>query len=175
MSIDPPETWNDKGACLKIREKGGDMKKTVFIIRGGGDPDVGIPDVEASVTIEENLPEVTEEYINDWKEKLSDFYDLPQKFIKTGEEYATFQEQKTLSQVKANLDCIEYKEGISWKQISEKLNSPDIAPIPEPDNLSKNTRIYSDKTIIFYTELKEVKKGSKVRFYEIVNKIELCK
>ncbi|MDP2753225.1 MAG: hypothetical protein Q8P40_02410 [Nitrospirota bacterium] len=88
---------------------------------------------------------------------------------------ATFQEQ-TLSQVKANLDCIEYKEGINWGQISGRFGTPDVAPLPEPGmDLSRNTRIYKDKVIIFYTERQEVKEGERVRFHEVISKIELCK
>lgn len=30
-------------------------------------------------------------------------------------------------------------------------------------------------TIIFYTDRQEVKEGEKVRFHEVVNKIEVCK
>jgi hypothetical protein len=41
--------------------------------------------------------------------------------------------------------------------------------------LSKNVRIYKDKIIIFYTERQEVEEGGKVRFKEIVSKIEICK
>lgn len=89
---------------------------------------------------------------------------------------ATFQEPKTLSHIKTNLDCIEYKEGINWGQISGRFGTPDVAPLPEPGtDLSRNTRIYKDKVIIFYTERQEVKEGERVRFHEAISKIELCK
>jgi hypothetical protein len=56
------------------------------------------------------------------------------------------------------------------------MGSPDIAPIPEPGtDLSKNARIYKDETIIFYTEMREVKEEGKVRFQEVVTNIEICK
>ncbi len=88
---------------------------------------------------------------------------------------ATFQE-RTLSQVKEDLDCIKYKEGINWGQISEKFSDPDIAPLPEHGtDLIRNTRVYKDKVIIFYTEMQEVKEMEKVRFYEVVTNIEVCK
>jgi len=88
----------------------------------------------------------------------------------------TFQSPKTLDKVKAGLDCIEYNEGIGWKQIYEKFGTPDIAPIPQPgQDLSKNARVYEDKIIIFYTERQEVKEGEKIRFNEVVTKIEVCK
>lgn len=81
-----------------------------------------------------------------------------------------------LDEVKAGLNCIEYKEGIAWMEIKEKMGAPDIVPMPEPGtDLSKNTRIYKDKIIIFYTERQEVEEGGKVRFKEIASKIEICK
>lgn len=89
---------------------------------------------------------------------------------------ATIQKPKTLDQVRADLDCIEYKEGIDWKQIPQKIGSPDIAPLPEPGtDLSSNTRVYENKIIIFYIERQEVKEEGKVRFQEAVTKIEVCK
>jgi len=88
----------------------------------------------------------------------------------------TLQKPKTLDQAKAGLDCIEYKEGIGWGQISEKFGNPDITPLPETGtDLSRNARGYNDMTIIFYTERKEQKEGEKVRFHEVVTKIEVCK
>jgi hypothetical protein len=88
----------------------------------------------------------------------------------------TFQKPATLSQVKSGLDCIQYKEGMSWNQISQVMGSPDIAPMPEPGtDLSKNARIYKGKVIIFNTSMKEVKEEGKVRFREVVNSIEFCK
>lgn len=89
---------------------------------------------------------------------------------------AFFQRTETLDKVKGGLDCIEYKDKIAWKVISEKFGAPNISPIPEPGtDLSKNVRIYKDKIIIFYTERQEVEEGEKVRFKEIVSKIEICK
>ena len=88
----------------------------------------------------------------------------------------TLQQPKTLSQIKSELDCIQYKEGMSWNQVSQVMSPPDIAPIPEPGtDLSKNTRIYKDKIIIFYIEMKEVKEEGKVRFQEVVTNVEFCK
>jgi hypothetical protein len=89
---------------------------------------------------------------------------------------ATLQQPRTLSQIKSELDCIQYKEGMSWSQISQVMGHPDIAPIPEPGtDLSKNTRIYKDKTIILYIEMREIKEEGKVRFQEVVTNIEFCK
>ena len=82
----------------------------------------------------------------------------------------------TLGQVKSGLICTQYKEGMNWDQVSHVMDSPDIAPAPEPGaDLSKNARIYKDKTIIFYTELREVKEDGRVRFQEVVTNIEFCK
>lgn len=85
---------------------------------------------------------------------------------------------KRLDEVKADLNCIEYKEGMDWEQV-KKIGEPDIYPLPEPDTastgLSKNTRVYKNMTLIFYTETKEVKEEEKVRFREVVTKIEVCK
>jgi hypothetical protein len=88
----------------------------------------------------------------------------------------TFQKPVTLNQVKSGLDCVQYKEGMSWNQVSQVMDSPDIAPIPDlGTDLSKNTRIYKEKIVIFYTGMKEVKEEGKVRFREVVNGIEFCK
>jgi hypothetical protein len=88
----------------------------------------------------------------------------------------TLQQPKTLSQIKSEHECIQYKEGMSWNQVSQVMSPPDIAPIPEPGtDLSKNTRIYKDKIIIFYIEMKEVEEEGKVRFQEVVTNIEFCK
>ncbi len=88
----------------------------------------------------------------------------------------TFQKPTTLGQVKSALNCIQYKEGMSWNQVSQAIGPPDIAPIPEQGtDLGKNTRIYEDKILIFYVEMREVKEEGKLRFQEIVTNIEVCK
>jgi len=88
----------------------------------------------------------------------------------------TLQQPTTLGQVKSALDCITCKEGMSWSQLSQVIGPPDIAPIPEPGtDLSKNTRVYRDKTVIFYIEMKEVKEDGKVRFHEVVTGMDVCK
>ncbi len=87
----------------------------------------------------------------------------------------TLQKPTTLSQVKSGLNCLQYKEGMGWDQVSQVMGSPDIAPIPEPGtDLSKNARISKDKMIIFYTEMREVKEEGKVRFQVVVTNIEFC-
>jgi hypothetical protein len=88
----------------------------------------------------------------------------------------TLRQPKTLGQIKSELDCVQYKEEMSWNQASQMMGPPDIAPIPEPGtDLSKNTRIYRDKTIIFYIDMREVKEEGTVRFQEVVTNVEFCK
>ena len=88
---------------------------------------------------------------------------------------ATWQEPKTLEQVKVNLICVEYTSGIAWEQIREHLGAADVAPLPEPGtNLQSNTRAYKKKWVIFSVENAEVQEDSKTRFREIANKIEVC-
>jgi hypothetical protein len=67
------------------------------------------------------------------------------------------------------LDCIEYKEGMAWNQISEKIGKDYI--IKTGDDIWKNTVKYSDKTIILYTE----KEGEGLDSKVVVKKIEICK
>ena len=88
----------------------------------------------------------------------------------------TLQQPSTLGQIKSEFDCIQYKEGVSWNQVSQVMGPPDIAPMPEPGtDLSRNTRIHKDKIIIFYIEMREIKEEGKVRFQEVVTNIEFCK
>lgn len=89
---------------------------------------------------------------------------------------AHVQSTKPLEQVKADLDCVRWEKDIQYKQISEIFGSPDIAPLPEPGTgLGRNTRVYKNKTIIFYTELRELKEGEKIRFHEVATGVEVCK
>src|SRR4030042_5406653 len=89
---------------------------------------------------------------------------------------STISGQETLSGIKTELECIEYKDGVTWEQISEKFGAPNIAPLPEPGTgLGKNSRIYKNTVTIFYTDLREIKEGEKVRFHEVVTNIEVCK
>lgn len=64
------------------------MNKTLkFRINGGGDHSVGIPDVDAEITIKENVIEFSDEDITRWKEFLAEHYDIPQGCVMTQEEY----------------------------------------------------------------------------------------
>ncbi len=89
---------------------------------------------------------------------------------------AYFQSPKTLDQIKADLECIPYQKEMSWKEISARLGEPDLVPLPEPGtDLTKNARGYSEKVVIFYTGMKEVEEGGKVRFQEIVTTLDICR
>ena len=82
----------------------------------------------------------------------------------------------TLTELKADLNCIEIQDGLKWEEISREFGTPDIVLLPEPGaNLGKNARGYRDEIVIFYTDLKEVKEGGKTRFNEVVYKTEICR
>jgi hypothetical protein len=89
---------------------------------------------------------------------------------------AMFQKPKTLEQVKADLVCIEYADGMTWGEIHERLGNADVAPLPEPGtNLLTNTRVFKNKSVIFSVENREFSQDGKTRFREIANKIEVCR
>lgn len=81
----------------------------------------------------------------------------------------------TLEESKSGLNCLVYTEGIRWKDVQEKFGEPAYAPMPTGEKLSQNIRIYSDKTIIFHTELKRMKVEGKTRYEEVITKLEICK
>ncbi len=83
---------------------------------------------------------------------------------------------KTIGQIKESLNCVEYTEGMPWTDIKGKLGEYDITPIPEPGpDVLKNARVYENMTVIFYTAVRDVKVGDKVRPKEVVYKVEICK
>lgn len=89
---------------------------------------------------------------------------------------AMFQKPKTLEQVRADLVCVEYADGMTWVEIRGRLGDADLAPLPEPgSNLQKNTRVYKDKWVFFSVENQEFRQEGKTRFREIANKIEVCR
>ena len=82
---------------------------------------------------------------------------------------------KTLEEAKSGLACVEYKDNLTWQEVEKRLGEPDEFPLPPPgEDLSKNTRIYKDKNVIFYTERHEIQEGEKIRFQEVITKIEVC-
>ena len=82
---------------------------------------------------------------------------------------------KTLSEIRADGNCLRLERGMLWEKIQETLKGPDLAPLSEPDaGLRRNTRVYLDKMIIFYVENQEYQEGEKVRFHEVVTAIEIC-
>lgn len=82
---------------------------------------------------------------------------------------------RTPEETKSGLACIEYKDNLTWQKVEELLGEPDEFPLPQPDeDLSKNARIYTSKNVIFYTKRQEIQDGGKVRFQEVITKIEVC-
>jgi hypothetical protein len=84
--------------------------------------------------------------------------------------------QMALSQVKEEVSCLEYHAGMDWDQVANKLGPPGILPKPEAGtDLSQNARGYNDMVVIFHTKREQVKEDGKIRFKEVVYKIEVCK
>ena len=89
--------------------------------------------------------------------------------------FTLFIKQRTLNEIKASKNCITLKENIEWEDVEKAFGIPDIAPLPqEGQPLSSNTRIYEDKMIIFYAEGERVEIEGRIRFYEVVKKVEVC-
>jgi len=84
-------------------------------------------------------------------------------------------ETRTLDDIKAELNCVEYTHGMQWKAIQEKFGNPDVAAMPSAGRkLSQNARIYRGKTVIFHTELRRVEAEQRVRYEEVIIKLEIC-
>lgn len=82
---------------------------------------------------------------------------------------------QVLSQVKQDLSCVTYSEGMNWDQVASKFGAPDITPQPEPGtDLSLNSRGYRGMTVIFYTKRQPVNEEGKIRFKEVIYKIDIC-
>jgi len=83
--------------------------------------------------------------------------------------------QMAQSQVKEGGSCLEYQAGMDWDQVANKLGPPGILPKPEAGtDLSQNARGYNDMVVTFYTKREQVKEDGKIRFKEVVYKIEVC-
>lgn len=63
---------------------------------------------------------------------------------------------------------------MQWRDIEDKFGEPDFTPIPTGNSLSQNIRIYKNKFVIVHTELKKMKVNEKIRYLEIVDKLEIC-
>lgn len=85
-----------------------------------------------------------------------------------------FSTPRTLDEIKSDIDCIVYQEGMKWRTVEEKFGEPDISPIPAGPKLSENTRIYKGKTLIFYTGLRKTIVDGKTRYEETITKLEVC-
>lgn len=70
------------------------MAKMIFMVNGGGDMSVGIPDTHATVTIEDNYKEVNQTQQELFREFLREFYDIPKNRgeVQTLDEYEKEQE-----------------------------------------------------------------------------------
>jgi len=89
---------------------------------------------------------------------------------------SSFSEPETLGNLKENLNCIEYEKDMQWNEIKESFGSPTNTPIPNADSeLSLNTRVYKNMSVIFYTKLQKLEQDGKTRFKEVVYKVEVCK
>lgn len=89
---------------------------------------------------------------------------------------AMWQKPRTLEQVRANLECLEAKAGLPWEEVSTQFGAPDEAPLPQPQRgLSGNARVYRDTHIILYTERQSFAEEGKLRFHEVVTKVEICR
>jgi len=80
----------------------------------------------------------------------------------------------SLDEIKSELNCFVYEDGVRWKVIKTAFGDPDFAPLPSGEILSKNTRVYQDKVVIFHTELNKIKVNGKTRYEEIISRVEIC-
>lgn len=82
---------------------------------------------------------------------------------------------ESLDEIKSELNCFVYEDGMRWKIIKTAFDEPDFAPLPSGESLSKNTRGYEGKVVIFHTELNKIKVNGKTRYEEIISRVEICK
>lgn len=77
------------GNCQEEGEQSpSSISKKVYHVLGGGDRDVGLGDVEAKITIEDNCEDEDDEIqVENWKEFLSDYYDIGVKNVFTEKEW----------------------------------------------------------------------------------------
>jgi hypothetical protein len=80
----------------------------------------------------------------------------------------------SLEEIRSDLNCFSYEDGLRWQIIKEELGEPDFAPLPSGESLSKNTRVYEDKVVIFHTELNKIRVNGKTRYEEIISSVEIC-
>ena len=88
---------------------------------------------------------------------------------------ASLTPQRTLGDVKSQLDCVAYSNEMPWEQVKASLGRVDEAPIPGPGTLFTNARVYTDKVLIFHVDTKEIPEAGRSKFVEVVTMIELCK
>lgn len=76
---------------------------------------------------------------------------------------------------RAGLRCFTYEPQMWWKDIKETFGEADRYPIPTGESLEKNTRIYEDSVVIFHIDRKKISVDGKIRYEEVVKKVEICK
>lgn len=65
---------------------------------------------------------------------------------------------------------------MDWQEVTKAFGAPNVAALPQPGTkLSENTRTYRNMSVIFYTKSQEFREEGKLRFKEVVYKIEVCK
>ncbi len=82
---------------------------------------------------------------------------------------------RSLEQVRAGLDCVQYKEGLAWDQVRTVFGEADEAPPPSAESLFKNARVYMGKTIIFHTDRRKIEESGRATYIEVIAGIDLCK
>ncbi len=80
------------------------MKAYEFVVAGGGDRSVGIPDVEASITINTNV-ELADDDITYLKESLAQVFDVPKGCVGTKEEYDKYCKEESDFYEKLFYEC----------------------------------------------------------------------
>ncbi len=80
------------------------MKTYEFVVAGGGDRSVGIPDVEASITINTNI-EFADHDIDDIRESLALIFDVPKGCVGTKEEYEKYCKEESEFYDKLFYEC----------------------------------------------------------------------
>jgi hypothetical protein len=84
--------------------------------------------------------------------------------------------QTMLRESTGKTPCVEYHQDMSWNRVAAQFGTPDLLPRPEPGTeLSQNARGYRDMTVIFYTKRQQINEAGKIRFEEVIYKVEICK
>jgi len=98
------------------------MAEMIFIVNGGGDMSVGIPDTHATITVKDNFSELDKTQMELFREFLREFYDIPKGRgeVQTLEEYEQQEAEEQLFYAEMN------KEHEEEKERAKKLSSLDM-------------------------------------------------